>query len=180
GKGRAGDITFAREALTAHAIPIMAIENAVEGGERISSTRIRALILEGRMDEAQALLGHAFEVRGRVVLGAGRGHDLGFPTANVEPATDKIHPKDGVYAAMARYDGRDYPALVSIGTNPTFGGVKGTIEAWLRDFDRSIYGEELALREFRFVRDQVRFANAQELVAQMEKDLSAVAYPSYG
>lgn len=180
GKGRAGDITLARETLGAHSIPVVAVQNALEGGERISSTRIRALIAQGRLQEAQELLGHAFELRGRVVLGAGRGHDLGFPTANVEPASEKIYPKDGVYAAVARHDGRDYPALVSIGTNPTFAGSKRTIEAWLRDFDRSIYGEELALRDFRFVRDQVRFESSDALIAQMERDLAAVAFPSYG
>ena len=180
GKGRAGDAKLAHEALAVHDIPFLGIENTAADGERISSTRIRALILAGRLQEAEALLGHAFMLRGRVVLGAGRGHDLGFPTANIDLAGEKILPKDGVYAAIARHDGRDHAALVSIGTNPTFDGTKRTIEAWLRDFNGTIYGEELALREFRFVRDQVRYENVDALLAQMEKDLTAIAYPSYG
>lgn len=180
GKGRAGDTNLARETLAQHDVPFFAIENMTVDGERVSSTRIRALIAAGKMQEAEALLGHAFELRAAVRLGAGRGHDLGFPTANIELATDKLVPKDGVYAAVARHDGRDHVALVSIGTNPTFDGKKRTIEAWLRDFNATIYGQELCLRELRFVRDQVRYDSVDALLAQMEKDLSAVAYPSYG
>jgi riboflavin kinase/FMN adenylyltransferase len=89
-------------------------------------------------------------------------------------------PGDGVYAAVARYDGRDYASLVSIGTNPTFEGTARTVEAWLRDFDQTIYGREIALRDFRFVRGQQKFASAEALVERMQLDLEAVAYPSYG
>jgi riboflavin kinase/FMN adenylyltransferase len=180
GKGRAGDANLALQALAKHDVAFLAIENSAAGGERISSTRIRALIAAGDTQEAETLLDHAFELRGTVCLGAGRGHDLGFPTANIELQTDKLLPKDGVYAAVARHDGRDHMALVSIGTNPTFEGKKRTIEAWLRDFNATIYGEELCVRELRFVRDQVRYDSVEALLAQMKKDLSAVAYPSYG
>jgi riboflavin kinase/FMN adenylyltransferase len=89
-------------------------------------------------------------------------------------------PRDGVYSAVARIDGRDYASLVSIGTNPTFDGTQRTVEAWLRDFHETIYGHELALRELRFVRDQQRFESMEALQAQMDQDLLAVAYPSFG
>ncbi len=92
----------------------------------------------------------------------------------------KLLPKDGVYSALARYDGRDYAALVSIGTNPQFGGGARTIEAWLRDFQQTIYGRELALRDLRFVREQRLFAEVGELVEQMQHDIQAIGYPSYG
>jgi len=180
GKGRAGDTNLARETLASHDVPFFAIENTAQAGERISSTRIRALIAAGQTQEAEELLGHAFELRGVVRLGEGRGHDLGFPTANIEPSGRKLLPKDGVYAGIARHDGRDHAALVSIGTNPTFDGHQRTVEAWLRDFSETIYGEELVVRELRFLRDQVRYDSVEALLAQMEKDLSAVAYPSYG
>ena len=180
GKGRAGDTTLATAALQAHGVPFVALENSVEEGERISSTRIRGLIANAKMYEAEALLGHAFELRGRVILGAGRGHDLNFPTANIALHVQKILPPDGVYAGVARHDGRDHACLVSIGTNPTFGGTARTIEAWLRDFNETIYGQELAVRDLRFVRDQVRFDSVEALLEQMEHDLAAVAYPSYG
>ena len=180
GNKRAGNTALMARVFEEAGVQFVPAEHAVdENGERISSTRIRAAIAEGDLARADALLGHSFELRGVVQLGAGRGHDLGFPTANIA-VPQKVLPKDGVYSATARYDGRDYAALVSIGTNPTFGGRSRTIEAWLRDFHQTVYGQELVLRDLRFVRDQQRFGSVDELLAQMNDDLHAVAYPSYG
>lgn len=180
GTKRAGDTAMMQDVLARHGIACIAVENAADAtGERISSTRIRGLIAAGDVEAADLLLGHSYELRGRVVLGRGMGHDLNFPTANIE-LPRKLLPKDGVYSAVARCDGRDYAALVSIGTNPTFDGSQRTVEAWLRDFHETIYGRELALRDLRFVRDQQRFDSVAELQAQMDRDLHAVAYPAYG
>jgi len=177
GHQRAGDAqtmaNFFREDVTFVAVPPVADET-----ERISSTRIRRLIAAGHMEDVDRLLGQSYELRGIVERGAGRGHTLGFPTANLAPP-QKLLPKDGVYAATARFDGRDYAALVSIGTNPTFGKNARTIEAWLRDFQQTIYGCDLSLRELRFVREQRAFATVDELATQMLADRAAVAYPSY-
>jgi riboflavin kinase/FMN adenylyltransferase len=180
GHKRAGDVVLMRESLTKRAVNLVSVEPVSDGGERISSTRIRARIRDGELAQADHLLGGTgYEIRGPVEVGAGRGHALGFPTANVRiPA--KLLPKDGVYSALARYDGRDYAALVSIGTNPQFDGAVRTVEAWLRDFQYTIYGRELALRDLRYVREQRLFAEVGELVEQMQHDLQAVSYPSYG
>lgn len=180
GNKRAGDTALMRSVLTEHGVACVPLEHTADDqGERISSTRIRACIANGDLETADQLLGHSYELRGRVALGAGRGHDLHFPTANIE-LPHKLVPKDGVYSAAARVDGRDYAALVSIGSNPTFNGAERTIEAWLRDFHETIYGRELALRDLRFVREQQRFDTVAELQAQMDHDLHAVAYPAYG
>ncbi|HKU81792.1 MAG TPA: riboflavin biosynthesis protein RibF [Candidatus Tumulicola sp.] len=180
GHRRAGDSAMMAEYFAGRNVAFAAVENVTEDGERISSTRIRESIAAGDLAEADRLLGGiGYEICGRVEIGAGRGHRLGFPTANVLPP-GKLLPKDGVYAAIARYDGRDYAALVSIGTNPQFDGSKRTVEAWLRDFSETIYGRELALREFRYLREQMRFAGVDDLIEQMQRDLEAVAYPSYG
>jgi riboflavin kinase/FMN adenylyltransferase len=180
GHKRGGDTALMAEVFAQGDVAFVPVENTVDTfGERISSTRIRALIADGKLSEADEFLGHSYELRGLVELGAGRGHDLGFPTANIT-VPSKLLPKDGVYSSTARYDGRDYAALVSIGTNPTFDGASRTIEAWLRDFHETIYGKELALRDLRFVRDQQRFASVEELLAKMNDDLGAIAYPSYG
>ena len=180
GHKRAGDVGLMQEFLGEREVKIVPVEPVSDGGERISSTRIRALIREGDFVHADRLLGGTgYEIRGPVEIGAGRGHALGFPTANVRvPA--KLLPKDGIYSAVARYDGRDYAALVSIGTNPQFGGGARTVEAWLRDFQQTIYGRELALRDLRFVREQRLFAEVGELVEQMQHDMEAIGYPSYG
>ena len=180
GHKRAGDAAYMNEYLGQRAVTFVPVINVADEGERISSTRIRALVANGELGLADRLLGGTgYEIRGPVELGHGRGHGLGFPTANVR-VPDKLLPKDGVYSAIARYDGRDYAALVSIGTNPQFDGKSRTVEAWLRDFHHTIYGRELALRDFRFVRDQKLFSGVDELIEQMRQDLEAVAFPSYG
>lgn len=180
GHKRAGDVSVMAEFLRPRSAGVVAVPPVSAGGERISSTRIRALVRNGNLAEADELLGGSgYELRGPVELGAGRGHTLGFPTANIR-VPEKLLPKDGVYAATARYDGRDYAALVSIGSNPQFGGGARTVEAWLRDFQQTIYGRELALRDFRYLREQRLFAEVGELVKQMQRDLQAIGYPSYG
>jgi riboflavin kinase/FMN adenylyltransferase len=151
----------------------------MEGGARVSSTRIREALARGDVAAADELLGAAYTLRGTVVLGEGRGHALGFPTANLAVPPEKTLPMDGVYAAVGRHDGRDYRALVSIGDKPTFGGGEKVIEAWLRDFRATIYGEEVALRDFRFVREQRTFASTDDLLRQMEEDATHVRFPSF-
>jgi riboflavin kinase/FMN adenylyltransferase len=180
GHGREGDVTLMARVFEEAGVALRAVENTKdEKDERISSTRIRELIANGDVPSADHLLGHAYELRGKVVAGSGRGHGMGFPTANIA-VPEKLLPKDGVYAGAARHEGRDYATLVSIGTNPTFNGKTRTVEAWLRDFHETIYGHELSLRDLRFVREQRKFENADELLAQMEDDARAVPYPAYG
>ena len=179
GSGRSGDATLAREVLGAFGVTVESVAPLTDGDDRISSTRVRAAVLRGDMATANRLLGHSYAVRGRVVLGEGRGHDLEFPTANLAVPPEKTLPADGVYAASGRYDGRDHRGLVSIGTNPTFEGRARTVEAWLLDFRATIYGEELTLRDFRFLREQRAFASPEELRAQMREDATHVRFPSF-
>jgi riboflavin kinase/FMN adenylyltransferase len=179
GHGREGDATLARTVLGERGVDVVAVPPLTDQDERISSTRIRAAILSGDMATADRLLGAPYTLRGTVALGAGRGHDLGFPTANLVPAAEKTLPADGVYACVGRYEGRDYRGLVSIGTNPTFDGSARTVEAWLLDFRTSLYGEELSLRDFRFIREQRRFDDVEALLAQMNDDASHARFPSF-
>jgi riboflavin kinase/FMN adenylyltransferase len=178
GHKRGGDVAFARDHLSGRGREMIAVPNTLDDGERVSSTRIRAAILRGDTELADRLLGTPFTVRGAVAFGAGRGHDLGYPTANIVVPAKKLLPPDGVYRITGRHDGRDYFGLVSIGTNPTFDGAARTVEAWLLDFNGALYGEELALRGFRFVRAQHRFASVDELIAQMREDAATVKFPT--
>ncbi|GAC1614297.1 MAG: bifunctional riboflavin kinase/FAD synthetase [Candidatus Elarobacter sp.] len=178
GNKRAGGVAFAHEHLCERDRAMVAVPNTLDGGERVSSTRIRAAVQAGDLELADRLLGAPYTVRGVVTFGAGRGHDLGYPTANVAVAPKKLLPPDGVYRITGRHDGRDYFGLVSIGTNPTFDGTARTVEAWLLDFNGALYGEELALRDFRFVRAQRRFASVDELIAQMREDAATVKFPT--
>ncbi len=178
GHKRAGDVAFAREHLAARDRVAVGVPNTMDDGERVSSTRIRAAIRSGDVETADRLLGTPYTVRGVVTFGAGRGHDLGYPTANLAVSPVKLLPPDGVYRVTGRHDGRDYFGLVSIGTNPTFDGTARTVEAWLLDFNGALYGEELSLRGFRFVRAQRRFDSVDELIAQMRDDAATVKFPT--
>jgi len=179
GAKRAGDIAFARSHLHERGLRFAAVPNQLDNGERVSSTRVRNAIDAGDLATTDRLLGSSFTVRGRVALGFGRGHDLGFPTANIDVPAEKMLPPDGVYATTGRHDGRDYRGLVSIGTNPTFAGAQRTVEAWLLDFSGSLYGEELALRDFRFIRAQQRFESVGALLQQMRADAATIRFPSF-
>jgi riboflavin kinase/FMN adenylyltransferase len=183
GKARSGDATIARDILSEHGIDVFAVPPVLEHGERISSTRVRAALVAGDMAYVDSLLAGGYSLRGIVELGAGRGHDLGFPTANLRVPAVKTLPPDGVYSIVGRYDGRSYSGLVSIGTNPTFNDGSSanprTVEAWLLDFSQTIYGAELELRDFRFVREQRRFSSAEELNAQMLEDATHARYPTF-
>jgi len=179
GLARGGDVTLAAEVLRERGATVAAVPRLTDGGENISSTRIRAALASGDMASVNRLLGEPYALHGRVGFGAGRGHDLGFPTANLDVAAEKALPPDGVYAATARYDGRDYRSLLSVGTNPTFAATNRTIEAWLLDFRRTIYGEELLLRDLRFIREQKTFADVDGLLSQMAQDATHVPFPSF-
>ncbi len=179
GAKRAGDVAFARAHLAARDLTCIGVPNTLVDGERVSSTRIREAIAHADLALADRLLGDAYALHGTVTLGFGRGHDLGFPTANLAVPANKLIPPDGVYRITARHDGRDYPGLVSIGTNPTFDGKARTVEAWLLDFNGSLYGEEVALRDFCFVRAQQRFDSVDALLAQMQADAATVRFPSF-
>jgi len=179
GAGRRGDARLAATILEPLGVTVAAIPPLLEDGERVSSTRVRAALMRGDVVEADGLLGTAYSLTGHVTFGAGRGHDLGFPTANLAVPSDKLLPMDGVYAMIARFDGRDYPGLVSIGDNPTFGEGPKTVEAWLRDFEGTIYGRELSLRNFRFIRAQQRFESTEALLDAMRTDASHVAHPTF-
>lgn len=178
GKGRAGGIADAAARLGGRGVGFAAVPNVTHAGVRVSSTRIRTALLEGDTATANALLGAPYRLAGRVELGAGRGHDLGFPTANLCVPAAKLLPKDGVYAVTARFEGRDYRGLVSIGTNPTFDGRTRTVEVWMLDFNESIYGEFLTIRDFTFVREQRRFSSVDALREQMNADASVVRFPT--
>jgi riboflavin kinase / FMN adenylyltransferase len=179
GAKRVGDLAFAQAHLRAQGREAIGVPNALLDGERVSSTRVRAAIASGDMALADRLLGAPYIVRGSVGFGAGRGHDLGFPTANLIVPAEKMLPPDGVYTITGRHEGHDHPGLVSIGTNPTFDGTARTVEAWLLDFTGSLYGEELALRDFRWVRAQKRFDSVEALLAQMDLDAAAVTFPTF-
>jgi riboflavin kinase / FMN adenylyltransferase len=136
----------------------------------VSSTRIRRLVAEGRMDEAGALLGHPYYIDGTVVAGKHRGRELGFPTANLRTENELL-PPNGVYATTTTIDGVVHASLTNVGVRPTFGDTaKPIIETYVLGFDGDLYGRPLRLGFVQRLRDERKFEDVDALRAQMEAD----------
>jgi riboflavin kinase/FMN adenylyltransferase len=136
----------------------------------VSSTRVRRLVSEGRVDEAGALLGHHYFIDGLVTRGAGRGRGIGFPTANLKTDNELIPPA-GVYATAATIGGIVHPSITNIGMRPTFGDVETTtIETHVFDFDKDLYDARLRLAFVQRMRDERAFPDVDALRAQIEAD----------
>ncbi|MEW6323352.1 MAG: bifunctional riboflavin kinase/FAD synthetase [Acidobacteriota bacterium] len=140
----------------------------------VSSTRIRRLIAEGRVDEAGTLLGHHFYIDGTVIEGTRRGRELGFPTANLATENELV-PPNGVYATLACFDGVVRPAVSNIGVRPTFGdGAGPAVETHVLDYAGDLYGRELRLAFVQRLRDERRFGDVDALRSQIEADVRRV------
>ena len=161
GRGRRGDLaTFEELGLSVERVEL------VPG---ISSTAIRELVGAGDVEGAARLLGRPAEVEGTVVSGDARGGTLGYPTANLRVDPDLLVPAYGIYAGWAA----GHRAAVSIGTNPHYGGSERRVEAFLLDFEGDLYGERLIVELWRHLRKERAFANEDELVAQITRDVEA-------
>ena len=139
----------------------------------ISSTEIRKLVAVGKMHEAASLLGHPYQLQGLVSVGDQRGRTIGFPTANLDYAREKVIPAGGIYACWAHLGNEKFKAAVNIGTNPTFTPDKQTlnVEAYLLDFDRDIYGEIMQLDFVERLRDELKYTTVDALIKQIELDV---------
>jgi riboflavin kinase / FMN adenylyltransferase len=139
------------------------------GGETVSSSRIRALVAAGEIEQAMACMGTPFMLEGEVVGGDRRGRELGFPTANVVPDDALVVPGHGVYAAFAN----GHPAAVNVGVRPTFETGRGLlVEAYLIDFDADLYGQNLRVAFVSRLRGERRFPGTGELVEAMRRDVA--------
>ncbi|MCA1562327.1 MAG: riboflavin biosynthesis protein RibF [Acidobacteria bacterium] len=136
----------------------------------VSSTRIRRLVGEGRVDEAAVLLGHHYFIDGTVVRGAGRGRELGFPTANLRTENELIPPA-GVYATTVTLDDVLRPSVTNVGMRPTFGDVdQTTVETHVFDVDRNLYDSTVRLSFVQRLRDERAFPDVDALRAQIDAD----------
>ena len=141
------------------------------GGEGISSTRIRSLLLGGEVAEAEELLGRPYTVRGEVVLGNRRGRTIGFPTANVRPDPAVVVPARGVYACAVHVGEDVYAACTNVGVAPTFERGESRIEAHLLDFGGGLYGQIVEVRFLQWIRGERRFSGVDELKEQIGRDV---------
>lgn len=172
GKDRAGNRAYLERRAGEFGFRVLRVPAVLVDGDPVSSSRIRQLVGEGRVEEVVPLLGRHYAVDGIVKQGAGRGRDLGTPTANLDVANGCL-PGKGVYAAHARAGGREWEAVTNVGTRPTFDDDPAlTVEAHLLNYDGGdLYGQRLELALVARLRDEFRFESESTLREQIDRDI---------
>lgn len=172
GRNREGDIVQLRELAPVYDFTVTEIPAHDIDSVNVSSTKIRAALESGRVDEANRYLGYQYMFKGRVVDGMKRGAELGFPTANLHVEDDtKLIPAFGVYAVDVEWKNKMFKGMMNIGMNPTFEGYTApTIEVNIFDFNQRIYGEVLIVHLVKYLRSELRFDNVEALKQQMAID----------
>ena len=170
GKERGGNIDLLRRKSTELGFFADEVEEVQIRGQRISSSRIRHLLAEGRVNLARRMLGRPYGVEGVIIRGNRRGHTIGFPTANLKPH-NRVIPRFGVYATATLIDGTWRKSITNIGVRPTFeNDADPSIETYIFDFEGELYGDVLRVRFLHRIRDERKFSGIDELKAQIEKD----------
>lgn len=170
GKGRSGNIDLLRKMSAELGFVADEVPEIVLRGQRISSSAIRTLLSEGRVNLARRMLGRPYGIEGVIIRGNRRGHTIGFPTANLHPH-NRVIPKFGVYATATLVDGSWRRSITNVGIRPTFGqDLEPSIESYIFDFDGDLYGDVLRVRFLHRIRDERKFNGIDELKAQISKD----------
>jgi riboflavin kinase/FMN adenylyltransferase len=172
GKARGGTVETLRAACEARGAAFSVVPKVTVDGLPASSTKVRELLLDGKVAPASRLLDRHYALEGEVVRGAGRGKGLGFPTANLGTAQELI-PGSGVYAVLARVGGRFWPAAANIGRKPTVAGADApiTVEVHLIGFEGDLYGQRMEALFLERIRSEQRFPGLDALVAQIARDV---------
>ena len=143
-------------------------------GEVVSSTLIRQALAQGDMGKVRRLMGHYFQIGGKVIASDRRGRILGFPTANLDIKPQQALPGNGIYATITQVDDKQFPSATNIGTRPTFGEGEKNVETHLLNYKGDLYGKEIRVEFMQKLRDEQRFPSSEELKAQIRKDIREV------
>jgi riboflavin kinase / FMN adenylyltransferase len=171
GYQREGNVAFLREQGEQADFSVHEIELMQNGHATISSSAIREALLQGEVEQARQWLGRGYALRGEVVHGEGRGRKIGYPTANINVWEAQVIPDNGIYAGWAYLNGERFMAATNVGVRPTFDGSNITVEPYLLDFDRDIYGQTLEVTFEKRLRPEARFSNLPGLIAQIGRDV---------
>ncbi|MEI6692515.1 MAG: bifunctional riboflavin kinase/FAD synthetase [Chlorobium sp.] len=176
GRERSGSVRTLESLGTELGFDVKVVDEVRIGNEHFSSTRIRALLEAGMIEEANEFLGSPYIISGTVVDGDKRGRDLGFPTVNIKLSDqDKLLPRSGVYFAQTEIKGTLFKAMMNIGVRPTVSseGIK-TVEANILGYSGDLYGSNLGFNLLKFIREERKFSSLEELKNQLEKDKKTV------
>ncbi len=170
GRNRSGTIKQLTDFCKAADIELDAVPPVFVGTQMVSSSVIRSLLLDGEVEEASDLLGHRYRVAGRVSKGSERGRTIGFPTANLSQVVTVL-PLDGVYSGVAWHNGRNWPAAINLGPNPTFGERRRKLEVHLIGFEGDLYDQPLQVEFATRIRETMEFPDVEALKTQLEQDV---------
>ena len=154
-----------------YGIDVYVFPEVMMDGKPVKSTLIRGLLKEGNVELASRYLGRPYSFRGRVIKGEGIGSRIGFPTSNLDVHPMKVLPANGVYSTHVVFKGGIYPGMLYIGDRPTLGGEKRVVEEHIIGFDDEIYGQELLVKVYHRLRDEVKFENIEELKENLKMDM---------
>jgi riboflavin kinase/FMN adenylyltransferase len=170
GKNRAGNIELLRQISNDLGFFADEVPEVQLRGNRISSSKIRAFLQDGKVNLARRMLGRPYGVEGQIIHGFQRGRTIGFPTANLKPK-NRVVPKFGVYATATLIDNEWRRSITNVGVRPTFENeTEPSVETFIFDFDADLYGDSLRLRFLHRIRDERKFSGIDELKAQIQKD----------
>ncbi len=172
GSKRLGTLSTLQGAAQKYQATVDAVDAVTLEGVVVSSSRIRELLLEGRVEAAARMLGRPFDLDGQVVRGAGRGRTIGYPTANVD-TVNELKPAPGVYAVRLFFAEKWHWGAANIGVKPTFGGTQITVEVHVLDFSGDLYGAAVRVQFVGHLRAEQRFASVSELTQQIGRDVEA-------
>jgi riboflavin kinase/FMN adenylyltransferase len=174
GYQREGNVPFLKAQGAQQGFSVRELELLMDAqAEKISSSAIRAAIQAGDMQAVRGWLGRGYALQGEVVHGEGRGRKIGFPTANVNVWPEQVLPANGIYAGWAWVGGERYMAATNVGVRPTFEGISITVEPYLLDFDRDIYGKTLTVSFETMLRPEAKFNGVAALIEQIGRDVEA-------
>ena len=174
GHKASGDSELLKELGKKYNLNVIILEPIYIDNELVSSTRIRNLLQEGDIIEANKLLGRNYSIKGKVVGGKKLGNTLGYPTANIEPIDNFVIPKHGVYSTNTIIDNKSYLSATSVGKNHTFEDEGLKIESHIIGFNEDIYGKDIELEFVEYLREEIKFENLEELKKKIQEDISKV------
>lgn len=170
GRRGEGNAALLAEACREVGIPCVVVPEQKMEGVTVSSTLIRGMIASGQMEKAVSFLGHPQILTGEVIAGRHLGRTIGVPTANLALPPQVITPAFGVYACRVEIDGTDYTAVTNVGTRPTVGGHRVTVESWIPDFHGDLYGKRVTMRFYAFIRPERKFDSLEDLRTEIQKN----------
>ncbi len=173
-RNKEGTVDVLREMGHEYGIEVEIVQPIKINGIRVSSTFIRELISEGRVDEIPQYLGTPYVIEGEIIHGKANGRKMGYPTANISLKDQIIKPKNGIYASRVIIDGKKYFGATNVGMNPTVNGKYLSIETNILDFDEDIYGKRVRIEFLEKIRDEKKFESLDELKKQLDLDTGFV------